>query len=488
MADKNDPDGPHHRWARLRFSIVGPLLASPPKRGELKGELERLAQKKWVHPITGEATTFGESTIERWLYQARRTHDPIAVLRRKTRSDSGGHPSISSELRQAIFVQYENHKSWSYQLHADNIHALVELRPGELIAASVSPPSYPSIRRFMKKHGLLKQKRQRRRKQRPGEVEAELEFESHEVRSYEMEHVNSLWHGDFHAGSRDVLTPRGTWEQPHICGLLDDHSRLSPHLQWYMDENSEYETHSLQQGFQKRGLPRAMLQDNGGAQTAAEVLNGLESLSVTADNTLPYSPHQNGKQEYFWTQIEGRLIPMLEGVDDLTLPLLNRCTQAWVEREYNRAYHSEIGMSPLERYLAGKDVGRPCPSSEVLHQKFTRKEYRRQRRSDGSISLESVRFEIPDRYRGLEQICVRYAKWDLSRVYLVDDHNDTILCRIYPVDKAKNSDGRRRVRSLAPTTTTDEPKPSGMAPLMRKLLAEYSATGLPPAYIPKDEE
>jgi hypothetical protein len=26
-----------------------------------------------------------------------------------------------------------------------------------------------------------------------------------------------------------------------------------------------------------------------------------------------------------------------------------------------------------------------------------------------------------------------------------------------------------------------------MAPLLRKLIAEYAATGLPPAYLPKDE-
>ena len=32
---------------------------------------------------------------------------------------------------------------------------------------------------------------------------------------------------------------------------------------------------------------------------------------------------QNGKQEAFWGQVEGRLLPMLEGVADLTLDQLN---------------------------------------------------------------------------------------------------------------------------------------------------------------------
>ena len=30
------------------------------------------------------------------------------------------------------------------------------------------------------------------------------------------------------------------------------------------------------------------------------------------------------------------------------------------------------------------------------------------------------------------------------------------------------------------------PKPAGIAPLLRELMAEYAATGLPPAYLPKN--
>ncbi len=36
--------------ARLRFAVVGPLLASPPARGELRAEIERRAQRTWQHP------------------------------------------------------------------------------------------------------------------------------------------------------------------------------------------------------------------------------------------------------------------------------------------------------------------------------------------------------------------------------------------------------------------------------------------------------
>ena len=51
----------YERWARFRLSVVGGLLASPPPRGELCHELEKLAAKVWVHPIKGTPKTCGES-------------------------------------------------------------------------------------------------------------------------------------------------------------------------------------------------------------------------------------------------------------------------------------------------------------------------------------------------------------------------------------------------------------------------------------------
>ena len=40
----------HEQWARFRFSVIGRLLAAPPAWGELQGQLESLAAKKWLHP------------------------------------------------------------------------------------------------------------------------------------------------------------------------------------------------------------------------------------------------------------------------------------------------------------------------------------------------------------------------------------------------------------------------------------------------------
>ena len=54
-----------------------------------------------------------------------------------------------------------------------------------------------------------------------------------------------------------------------------------------------------------------------------------------------------------------------------------------------------------------------------------------------------MRFEIPARYRHFRELTVRYARWNLGRVDLVDRAAGTILAPIYPLDKTANADGRR---------------------------------------------
>jgi hypothetical protein len=204
--------------------------------------------------------------------------------------------------------------------------------------------------------------------------------------------------------------------------------------------------------------------------------------------TLPHSPYQNAKQESFWAQLEGRLVAMLGNAKDLTLVQLNEVTQAWVEHEYNRKRHSELGTTPLRRFLDGKDVGRPSPTSEALRQAFCAQDTRTQRKTDGTISVDGQRFELPSRYRHLDRVMIRRASWDLGWVHLVDERSGEPLCRLYPLDKAANADGHRRTLEplVAPPGGRTRKAPA-VPPLLAKLVAEQAATGLPPAYLPKDE-
>jgi transposase InsO family protein len=466
------------RWARLRFSIIGPLMAAPPAAGELLGALTALAAKTWRHPASGLDVCFAVSTLERWYYTARAAADPVAALKDRLRGDIGRFPSLSPAAIDGLTRQYREHPGWTMQLHFDNLRVALDGSDPPL-------PSYPTVRRYLKAQGMFRQARPKRATD--GALLARDRLERLEVRSFEVDHVSALWHLDFHHAARKVLTRTGTWIKPMLLGVIDDRSRLVCHLQWYLDETAESLVHGLSQAFMKRGLPRALMTDNGAAMLADETVSGLATLGIVHQTTLPYSPYQNAKQESFWGRIEGRLMAMLEGDESLTLDLLNQATQAWVEQEYHRTVHSEFDATPLERYLAGPNVRRECPESPTLLAAFRVEVARRQRRSDGTVSLAGERFEIPARYRHLTTVHLRYARWDLTRVDLVDHRSGAVLCPIKPLDKSANADGQRR--RLAPVTTDRSPlPPSGIAPLLRQLLADYAATGLPPAYLPPTDK
>ena len=162
MPGKEDPD----RWARLRFTIIGQLLAAPPRKGKLRGELQALAQTTWRHPVNGSAVRFSVPTLERWYYAARHANDPVAALRRHAREDAGAFRQLSAALIQALTMQYRAHPGWSVQLHYDNLLAAAQQEP-----ALQPVSSYSTVRRYMKARGYHRKRTPRR--DTPGARQAE---------------------------------------------------------------------------------------------------------------------------------------------------------------------------------------------------------------------------------------------------------------------------------------------------------------------------
>lgn len=475
MNDKSH-ESARMKWARFRFTIVGPLLSCPPDPGELRQHIEVLASRRWEHPTTGESLRYGASTIERWYYAARNAREePIEALARKVPSHAGKRPSLRQSLRDVLATQYRAHPSWTYTLHQQNLvaHAKKDETLGQV-------PSVATIARHMRQQGMVKQRRRRKKR---GDAPT---FEPRERRSFEVTRVHALWHADFHECSRAIAFPDGSMKKPQLLAFMDDASRLICHAQWYLDQTTEAWVHGLSQAILKRGLPRALLSDNGSAMMAAESTEGLARLSIVHHTTLPYTPEQNGKQESFWGLVEGRLVAMLEGERELTLAKLNEATQAWVELDYHRKRHSELDATPIDRAMRGPSVARTAPSMDVLRRAFRKEEVRTLRRSDGTITVEGVRFEVPSRYCVLLRPTVRFARWDLSSADLVDARHGTHLATLLPLDKAKNASGARRAIDV-PQRVEDlarDPRDVGIAPHLQLLMAEYAATGLPPAYLP----
>jgi putative transposase len=283
-----------------------------------------------------------------------------------------------------------------------------------------------------------------------------------------------------------VLTRLGEYKYPQLFGSIDNRSRLGCHLQWYLGEAAEELCHGLGQALMKRGLPAGVMMDNGAAMKAGETRQGLLDLGIQLVKIPDYTPEHNAIIEAFWKQIVQRLLPMLESVRDLTLQLLNEATLAFLEFEYNCIEHSETKQTPIARALQGPSIVRDAPTAEEVRRAFRLKDDRRQRSSDGTISIAGKRFEVPSCYRHFERLTVRFARWDLSSVDLWDDSLGKVLATIYPVNREANANGFRR--PLGPVSNAPiAASADGMAPLLRRYIEQRRQTGLPPAYLPKDD-
>ena len=101
MSEDHHPASVRLRWARMRFSIISQLLASPPEPGELAGRIAELAAKPWRHPTSGTVLRLSPKTIERMYYAARGDNDPLGALARKVPKHAGTHPSVASAVAAA---------------------------------------------------------------------------------------------------------------------------------------------------------------------------------------------------------------------------------------------------------------------------------------------------------------------------------------------------------------------------------------------------
>ena len=457
----------------FRYGVIADLLAKPPPRGELADALRALAAKEYLQPWNAQPATVTTRTLERWLACARGAERPAEALQPKIRTDRGKTRVVEPKHRDFLVEYQRKNPSWSVQLLFDNLLSRF---------LNEASPSYASVLRYMRAEGLLTCAPGRHRK-----------HPRREIRSFEVGFVGELWHMDFHKGSRHVVNEKGEWVQPICVAFIDDHSRLACHTQWYLNETAEVLAHAFIQAVLKRGLPRGFYTDCGSAMRAAEFVTGLTDLSVLQKKTMTYSPWQNGKQESFWQPLEGRLMKMIPKGNGLTLELLNRLTQAWVEQEYQVTAHRETGVAPMTRFLEGTSVLREAPPFEDLRRAFRIHVTRTQRQTDGTVTLEGVRFEIPTPYRHIEDLLLRYARWDLSEAEILCPQTRKPLASIRPLNKLANASGIRREiepASLGEETIpvagngTDESIDHNLPPLLERLLREYDETFRAPGYMP----
>jgi transposase InsO family protein len=407
----------------FRYGIISELLSRPPERGELAMRLREISGKYFIQPWNNKSINISVRTLERWYSAAKKNERPSEILQPRLRIDRGEYRALSNEHISWLKNFHLKYPTWSIQLMYDNI---------VLVPFKTKIPSYSTVLRHFHKLGFFSIRSHGKKNK------------GREVRSFEVEYVGQMWHMDFHKGSRMIVDENGEYKQPICMAIIDDKSRLVCHAQWFLNETAEVLVHGFVQAIQKRGIPRTFYSDNGSAMKAEEFKSGLLALNIKQENTLPYSPYMNGKQESFWQPLEGRLMKMLPKYKRLTLDILNAVTQAWIEQDYHVKIHSEINEKPLDRFLNSTNVLRVSPTYEELKRSFRMVIRRALRKTDSTITIDGIRFQIPQCYIHMNSILLRYARWDLGEAEIICPDTQKSLCFIFPLNKLANSYASRK--------------------------------------------
>jgi putative transposase len=476
---KKSVDALAYERGLFRYSIVAELLSRPPEVGDLAKRLQEISKKSFVQTWNKKEIKISIRTLERWYAAARKAQRPSEILQPRLRIDRGTSRVLTEEHKSWLADYRLQFPSWSIQLLFDNMVAA---------ALKSNEPSYSTVLRYFKRQGFWGYRS-------PGKGR-----NAKEVRSYEVEFVGQMWHMDFHKGNRKVVTEDGEFQQPICMAIIDDKSRLVCHAQWFLNETAEVLVHGLTQAILKRGLPRTFYSDNGSAMKAEEFKAGLDALNIKIENTLPYAPYQNGKQEAFWQPLEGRLIKMLPAEKRLTLEVLNIVTQAWIEQDYHIKIHSETGEKPLDRFFNCSHVLRDSPAYDDLKCNFRMHVTRTVRKTDSTVTLDGVRFQVPQCYTHMDSLFLRYARWDLGEAEILCPDSYKSLCVIIPLDKLANSSGiRKSIRTDTqediPNTSADDTfldlntdqLPPLLANCLRKHAQQYPLGGYIPIQTKEDQ-
>ncbi len=437
----HDPYERNMAIALFRYGLISALLFDPLAAGELEKALRQIASKNYTIPYSTR-TKVGISTLRRYLKLY--NQGGFAALRPTGRTDKGRPRAFPAEVLAKAIALREEQPARTTTTLTDILQ-----RDPELTQAQI--PNAHTLASHLRAHGKTRQL---------------LAQTPRTYRRFEREHVNSLWQGDMLFGPwlPDPRTP-GKKRRAHLFCFIDDHSRLVPHAEFFLEEALPRMERVLKVGILKRGVPAAIYVDNGAVYHATQFAVACASLGIRCIHGAPYSPEGRGKQERFFETVRLQFLPEVEKSALATLEELNQSFWAWLEIVYHQREHSETGQTPLQRYQEGLAQVRPA-DPEIIRTAFLWRELRKVRK-DGCIELQGNTYQVDPVWAG-RQLELRFDPFDLAHLELFCDGNSLGVATVIQQGREKHI----AVEKLA-TQSLEPPKPKTSLDYLAALRREY---------------
>jgi putative transposase len=371
--------------AIFRFGVIFPLVERDLREhwGEKERIIRELAGKEWEIPFCNRRV-ISRATILSWLKRYEEGGRKIEALFPMPRSDRGRRRSIDAETLDALVRMRKENPNLSTQ-------RVIERAEREGLFQSATRPSTATIYRLLRVH------------------KAEKKRASEDMRKFEVQMSNDLWQSDCMHGP--VVLDGQRKRKSYLFAIIDDHSRLITHGQFYFSETTEVYLDCLWTAMRKRGVPRKLYVDNGPAFTSHRLQLGCASLEIGLRHAKPYRPQGKGKIERFFRTVRGQFLPQLPHLP--TLEELNNAFGKYLEQDYHVRKHGGTGMSPIDRYRHDAKALRRAP--ENLPEYF-RKRVKRTVNNDRTVRLDGRLYEAPHGYIG-QQVILRFENYERIEVF-----------------------------------------------------------------------
>jgi putative transposase len=401
--------------ALFRYGVISELVNT---RGLSRGEQEELIRercdRKWVIPGSMRSR-LSRSCILSWVKTYKDSNRDIKSLYPKGRSDRGKSRALDDETCLSL-------KTLRKEMPQATLPMLMaEMEKRKLIMPGIRLPE-TTVYRFLRSQGLMK-----------------ISEKQEDRRKFEASDPNEIWQSDVMHGPEVYV--EGKKRKSYLIAIIDDHSRLIPHAEFYLSEGIDSYLDALEQAFLKRGLPRKLYVDNGPAFRSRQLEYITASLGVTLIHARPYKPQGKGKIERWFRVVRTSFLSYVR--DTPKLWEINEWLSHWIENEYHSKKHGSTGQSPFKRFTANMECVRPAPDNLM---DYFRKVARRKVAKDRSITFEGKLYEAPVTLIG-KQVELLYhdndpdnieIKWNNESYGIVRPVDVHVNCRVKRDENNKN--------------------------------------------------
>jgi len=213
--------------ALFRYSIISELVnAKDLDWGEQERLIREKCSRKWSIPFS-EKTSVGRTCILNWVKAYKGSNGDIRSLYPRDRSDKGKSRSMDDDTCLGLISLRKKMLKATIPVLIDQMEAENLVSPGTELKQS-------NVYRFLNQNGMMEQA------PRP-----------EDRRKFEAECPNDLWQSDVMHGPRVLVD--GKLRKTYLIAIIDDHSRLIPHAEFYLSEALALYLDALEQAFLKRG-------------------------------------------------------------------------------------------------------------------------------------------------------------------------------------------------------------------------------------------